>query len=91
MSGLAIGSLTLDPTFSPEKKSYTLETRNNTNRVTAHGEADADIAISLSNANGVTDVPNGTAAAWAGGENVLTVTLSKGSARAVYTVNVTQH
>ena len=40
--------------------------------------------------NGSTAVENGTSATWSEGENVLTVTVTNGSAVKTYTVTVTK-
>ena len=91
LSGLTIGSLLLNPTFAPDVESYTLETSNNRNKITALCADDgAEIAVSLTNRDGASTVNNGTAAAWAVGENKLTVVVSKNGAKSVYTVNVTK-
>ena len=86
LSGLTIGSLLLNPTFAPDVESYTLETSNNRNKITALCADD----VSLTNRDGASTVNNGTAAAWAVGENKLTVVVSKNGAKSVYTVNVTK-
>lgn len=67
--------------------SYTLETTNNTNKVTATAADDAEIVVEL---NGAT-VTNGTSLTWASGENTLTVTVTEdGKESTIYTVIVTK-
>lgn len=78
----------MTPAFDPGVKSYTVQTSNATNKVTATcDDADAEIVIAL---NGLTVIENGTAASWIAGENVLTITVSKNGAQTVYTVTVTK-
>lgn len=50
-------------------------------------EDDAKVEIKL---NGDTTIPNGTAAAWAAGENTLSVVVTNGGASKVYTVTVSK-
>lgn len=67
--------------------SYTLETTNATNKVTATAADDAVIVVEL---NGAT-VENGTSVTWASGENTLTVTVTEdGKESTTYTVIVTK-
>lgn len=85
MSGLTIGSNSLTPAFSADVNEYEVATTNATNKVTA--TADAEVAITLTNANGTTEIENGTAATWATGENTLTI---KVDGTTTYTVTVTK-
>lgn len=87
LSGLAIGSLTLTPAFSSDVTSYTATTANATNTVTATAE---DSGATVTIANGDTPVENGKSAVWEAGENSLTVTVTNGSAKKVYTTVVTK-
>lgn len=87
LSGLAIGALTLTPTFDPDTTEYTATTTNATNTVTATPE-DENATVTI--LNGETPVENGTAATWAEGANNLTVTVKNGTAQKVYTVTVTK-
>lgn len=87
LSGLTIGSLTLAPTFDADVTSYTANTTNATNTVTATPE-DSHATVSIM--NGDTPVENGTAASWNTGANTLTITVTNGSAQKVYTVTVTR-
>lgn len=66
---------------------YTATTTNATNKITATPE-DEDAAIAI--LNGETPVENEASATWAEGENTLTVTVTKGSAKKTYTVVVTK-
>lgn len=87
LSGLAIGALTLTPTFDPDTTEYTATTTNATNTVTATPE-DENATVTI--LNGETPVENGTAATWAEGANNLTVTVKNGTVQQVYTVTVTK-
>ena len=87
LSGLAIGALTLTPTFDPDTTEYTATTTNATNTVTATPE-DENATVTI--LNGETPVENGTAATWAEGANNLTVTVKNGSVQLVYSVTVTK-
>jgi len=85
--GLTIGSLALDPVFDAEVESYTAETANNTNKVTATAADDAVVLVEL---NG-TAINNGASATWRTGENTLTVTVTEnGKEPTTYTVIVTK-
>ena len=87
LSGLAIGALTLTPTFDPDTTEYTATTTNATNTVTATPE-DENATVTI--LNGETPVENGTAATWTEGANNLTVTVKNGTAQKAYTVTVTK-
>lgn len=87
LSGLAIGALTLDPTFDPDVETYTATTTNATNTVTATPE---DEGATVTVLNGETPVENGTVATWIEGDNTLAITVKNGTARKAYTVTVTK-
>jgi len=77
----------LVPTFSPSVTSYTAETTNGTNLITATAaKPGATIAIKV---NGVGHV-NGTAATWISGVNVVEITVTYGTTQMIYTVTVTK-
>ena len=87
LASLSIGSLTLSPAFNKSIFHYTAATTNATNTITAvakDGEATVEIL------NGSTSVANGAAATWATGENIVTVTVTNGTADEAYTVVVTK-
>jgi uncharacterized Rossmann fold enzyme len=90
---LTIGALTLSPEFDSEILEYTVTTTDATNKVTATtDDPSAVIEIVLTNSeeeDGVA-VANGTAATWASGENVLTITVTDGDSETVYVVTVTK-
>jgi hypothetical protein len=79
---LSIGNLTLDPTFSTNVTSYTAETTNATNTITATVSQGGTATIEV---NG-TEISNGEAATWVEGENTVTVTVGN----TTYTVTVTK-
>jgi hypothetical protein len=83
----------LSPAFDSETLEYTVATTDATNKVTATtDDPSAVIEIVLTNSEdeeGVT-VANGTAATWASGENVLTITVTDGDSETVYVVTVTK-
>ena len=87
LSGLAIGSLTLTPEFDSSVISYTANTTNATNTVTATAK---DSRATIEIKNGETIVQNGSAATWSDGTNTLTVKVTNGSATKTYTVTVTK-
>lgn len=87
LSGLTIGALTLDPTFDPDVASYTANTTNATNTITATPEEESATVTIL---NGETPVVNGQAATWEEGANTVTITVKNGTAQKVYTVTVTK-
>jgi len=84
---LAIGALTLSPTFDRDVNSYTAATTNATNTITALSK-DGDAAITI--LNGATEVANGAAATWVEGENIVTITVTINGQTEVYTVVVTK-
>lgn len=64
---------------------YTATTSNATNTITATA-AEGTVAITV---NGAPHT-SGTAASWQVGENVVEITVTNGTAEAVYTVTVTK-
>ena len=87
LSGLTIGSLTLDPSFDSDVTSYTAETTNATNKITATcDDEEAEIAITVNE----TEIENEESASWEDGENTVVVTVSKDGQSTSYTVTVTK-
>jgi len=87
LSSLTLGSLTLTPTFASGTYSYTAETSNATNTVTAVAtDNNATIAITV-NGN---SIGNGQAATWVTGSNTVIVTCTNQSVTKTYTVTVTK-
>lgn len=89
LSGLTIGALTLAPEFNSDVRSYTANTSNATNKVTATPK-DANSTVSIT-VNGAA-IENGTAATWADGENtvLIKVTAADNSAETDYSVTVSK-
>ena len=84
---MTIGSETLNPVFDPETLSYTVTASGTSEKVEANPyQADAEIAISYNSKN----VRNGGTITWETGTLPVTVTVRKGNAVRVYTVNVTK-
>lgn len=77
----------MDPTFDPDVVSYTANTTNATNTITATPE---DESAEVTILNGETPVTNGQAATWIEGANTVTITVKKDTAQNVYTVTVTK-
>ena len=87
LSALSIGTLSLTPTFSAGTTSYTANTGNASDVVTATGANGASVTIDV---NGST-VQSGSAATWNSGSNTVTVTVTKsGLTTREYTVTVTK-
>lgn len=87
LTGITIGSLTLDPEFDADTLSYETETENATNTVTAAAGSGVAIVVTL-NGNSLT---NGSSATWAEGENTVVITASKtGCISTTYTITVTK-
>jgi hypothetical protein len=87
LSSLAIGSLTLSPTFNKSIFAYTAATSNATNTITAVAK-DSEATIEIK--NGETTVANGAAATWADGANTVTIEVTSGVETETYTVIVTK-
>lgn len=87
LSGLTIGSLSLSPTFSKNVVTYTANTTNATNKITATAE-DPNATVTIH--NGDSPVSNGGSATWSTGENTLTVKVANGTKEKTYTVIVSK-
>lgn len=86
LSSLAVGTLTLTPTFSANVTRYATTTTNESDAVDiATTDSDAKATITV-NGNSLTD---GDDATWETGENVVTITVSNGGRSKIYTVYVT--
>ena len=87
LSALSIGSLTLTPSFAAGTLTYTAETSNASDMITATGANGASVAITVNGASH----NNGSAATWNAGSNTVRITVSKtGFNAATYTVTVTK-
>lgn len=84
---MAIGSLALTPSFDEDITSYEVTTTNATNTITAIA-VDSTATVNI-DVDGVSH-DSGDSVAWDNGENIVTVTVSKGGASKVYTVAVTK-
>lgn len=87
LSALAIGSLTLTPTFDGSVTEYTAATTNSTNKITATAADEASVITIES--DDATIASDGTAT-WAAGENEVTITVTNGDVEKVYTITVTK-
>lgn len=87
LSNLVIGSLTLSPTFDADTISYTATTSNATNIITATAADNGAGIVVVLNGN---SIANGSAATWVDGENIVKITVTKGTAQRTYTVTVTK-
>ena len=87
LSALAIGSLTLSPSFDSGVVAYTAATTDASNILTfTTVPEDAPVAVKLGD-EPITTYSEGVA--WAGGENILTITVGEAPAAVTYTVTVT--
>ena len=85
LTGLTIGSLTLDPTFDGSVLEYATTTSNASNAVTATA-ASGDSIVVLVNGNSIT---NGSSATWAEGDNEVLISVSDNKGSTTYRVTVT--
>lgn len=87
IQSMTIGSETLAPTFSADVYSYAVTASAASDKVDVTTvQADAAVAISYKGKN----VKNGGTVTWETGTEPLTVTVKKGNATRVYTINVTK-
>ena len=88
LAALTVGTLTLSPAFNSDIYDYTAETSAASNVVTAiAADDDATVEITL---GASTTVTNGSPAAWASGENTLTIVVTNDDVTRTYTVKVTK-
>lgn len=86
LNGLTIGTYSLTPSFDPTVLSYAVTATNASDAVTATPTiAGAQVTISYNGAN----VKNGSSVKWKTGANPMTITVTNGNAKIVYTVTVT--
>jgi len=87
LSALAIGSLTLTPTFDAATTTYAAATTNASDAVTATAtDSTATVAIDVDG----TTVASGDSVTWSTGDNVVTVTVTNSTETKTYTVTVTK-
>ena len=84
LATLSIASCTLVPEFDPAIREYRTSTSNATNVITATSTDSSTVVIK----NGSQTVTSGTAATWATGENVVTVTATKSGVTTTYRIYV---
>ena len=87
LAALTVGTLRLDPLFSPGVTAYAASTTESSVNVTGIA-TDATATVTVK--NGDTSVGNGGAASLSAGENVIKVTVTNGTATKDYTVTVTK-
>lgn len=87
LTGIAVGALTLTPSFDADITEYTVTTSNATNKVTATAAEGAVITMTLNEE----EFTNASTATWETGENVVEITVTEtGKNPTVYTVTVTK-
>ena len=86
LRALAIGALTLSPTFDPNVTTYTAKTTNASDMISA---VPTTGALTNIRANG-SKVQNGGAITWLDGENTVSATVANGTQTKQYTVTVTK-
>lgn len=86
LRALAIGALTLSPTFDPNVTTYTAKTTNASDMIST---VPTTGALTNIRANG-SKVQNGGAITWLDGENTVSATVANGTQTKQYTVTVTK-
>ena len=79
--------MVLSPEFDADVLEYIATTSNATNTITATSTDETAVVEILV---GETPVTNGTAATWASGENIVTITVTNNAVETVYSVTVTK-
>ncbi|MGI5954277.1 phage major capsid protein [Dysosmobacter sp.] len=86
LQSLTIGGLSLSPAFSTGTDTYTADTTNAQDAISAVPTMGASVTVKV----GKTQVQNGGNATWSEGSNVVTITVNNGENSKVYTVTVTK-
>lgn len=86
LQSLTIGGLSLSPAFAPGTDTYTADTTNAKDAISAVPTMGASVTVKV----GKTQVQNGGKATWSKGSNVVTITVNNGENSKVYTVTVTK-
>lgn len=86
LRSLTIGGLSLSPAFSPDTDTYTADTTNAQDAISAVPTMGASVTVKV----GKSKVQNGGQAAWEEGANVVSITVNNGDTSKVYTVTVTK-
>lgn len=86
LQSLTIGGLSLSPAFSTGTDTYTADTTNAQDAISAVPTMGASVTVKV----GKTQIQNGGNATWSEGSNVVTITVNNGKNSKVYTVTVTK-
>ena len=86
LQSLTIGGLSLSPAFSPDTDTYTADTTNAQDAISAVPTMGSSVTVKV----GKSKVQNGGQAAWEEGANVVSITVNNGDTSKVYTVTVTK-
>lgn len=86
LQSLTIGGLSLSPAFAPGTDTYTADTTNAQDAISAVPTMGASVTVKV----GKSQVQNGGNATWSEGSNVVTITVNNGENSKVYTVTVTK-
>lgn len=86
LRSLAIGALTLTPTFSPDTLEYTASTTNASNMISAVPTTGSLATIKVNGKK----VQNGGSVTWETGENSVSITVTNGNESQSYAVTVTK-
>lgn len=86
LQSLTIGGLALSPAFSTGTDTYTADTTNAQDAISAVPTMGASVTVKV----GKTQIQNGGNATWSEGSNVVTITVNNGKNSKVYTVTVTK-
>lgn len=86
LQSLTIGGLSLSPAFSTGTDTYTANTTNAQDAISAVPTMGASVTVKV----GKTQIQNGGNATWSEDSNVVTITVNNGKNSKVYTVTVTK-
>ena len=86
LQSLTIGGLSLSPAFAPDTDTYTADTSNAQDAISAVPTMGSTVTVKV----GKSKVQNGAQATWEAGENVVSITVNNGDTSKVYTVTVTK-
>lgn len=86
LQSLTIGGLSLSPAFDPNTDTYTADTSNAQDAISAVPTMGSTVTVKV----GKNKVQNGAQATWEAGANVVSITVNNGKNSKVYTVTVTK-
>lgn len=86
LQSLTIGGLSLSPAFAPNTDTYTADTSNAQDAISAVPTMGSTVTVKVGKAK----VQNGAQATWEAGANVVSITVNNGDNSKVYTVTVTK-